>query len=164
MLHIPPSLKHRRFFYLWLGQLLSIAGRKCRSRHLLWHIRTLTGEAKPIALGGVGLARILPIIIFSLIGGVIADAFDRRKIMFITQSTAALLAVALGLLTQFGEITIWIIYALTALQAISVAFDGPARQALIPKFCPCKRFAECLQYDIYCLADGRLSVLPYSVL
>ncbi|HSK87279.1 MAG TPA: MFS transporter [Anaerolineales bacterium] len=138
MLHVPPSLKHRRFFYLWLGQLLSIAGTQMQIAALLWHIRTLTGEPQPMALGGVGLARILPIIIFSLVGGVIADSFDRRKIMFITQSTAALLALALGLLTQSGQITIWLIYALTAFQAIAVAFDGPARQALIPNLVPAK--------------------------
>jgi len=130
MIHIPPSLKNRRFFYLWSGQLLSIAGTQMQIWALFWHIRTLTDQ--PIALGGVGLARILPIVIFSLVGGVIADSFDRRKILFITQSVAALLAVALGLLTQFGQISIWLIYALTGLQAIAIAFDGPARQALVP--------------------------------
>ncbi|MGE5776794.1 MAG: MFS transporter [Chloroflexota bacterium] len=136
MIHIPPSLKHRRFFYLWLGQLLSVAGTQMQIWALFWHIRLLTDQ--PIALGGVGLARILPIIIFSLVGGVIADSFDRRKIMFITQSAAALLALALGLLTQFGQITIWLIYALTAVQAICLAFDSPARQALVPNLVPAK--------------------------
>jgi MFS family permease len=103
---------------------------------LFWHIRTLTEE--PIALGGVGLARILPVIIFSLVGGVIADSFDRRKVLFFTQSAAALLALALGLLTQFGQVNIWLIYALTALQAVAIAFDGPARQALVPNLVPSK--------------------------
>lgn len=136
MIHIPPSLKHRRFFYLWSGQLLSIAGTQMQIWALFWHIRTLTDQ--PIALGGVGLARILPIIIFSLVGGVIADSFDRRRIMLVTQSAAALLALALGLLTQFGQINIWLIYTLTALQAIAIAFDSPARQALVPNLVPAK--------------------------
>src|SRR5512147_1826923 len=136
MIRIPPSLKHRRFFYLWLGQLLSVAGTQMQIWALFWHIRTLTDQ--PIALGGVGLARILPIIIFSLVGGVIADSFDRRRIMLLTQSAAALLALALGLLTQFGQINIWLIYAITALQAIAIAFDSPARQALVPNLVPAK--------------------------
>ena len=136
MLRIPPSLKHRRFFYLWSGQLLSIAGTQMQIWALFWHIRTLTDQ--PIALGGVGLARILPVIIFSLVGGVIADSFDRRKVLFFTQSAAALLALALGLLTQYGQINLWLIYALTALQAIAIAFDGPARQALVPNLVPAK--------------------------
>ena len=136
MIHIPPSLKHRRFFYLWSGQLLSIAGTQMQIWALFWHIRTLTEE--PIALGGVGLARILPVIIFSLIGGVVADSFERRKVMFITQTVMALVALSLGLLTQSGQISIWLIYALTAFQAIAVAFDSPARQALVPNLVPAK--------------------------
>jgi len=136
MIHIPPSLKNKRFFYLWLGQLLSIAGTQMQIWALFWHIRTLTDQ--PIALGGVGLARIFPIIIFSLIGGAIADSFDRRKILFITQFVAGFLALGLGLLTQFGQVTIWLIYAFTALQAIALAFDGPARQALVPNLVPSK--------------------------
>jgi MFS family permease len=135
-LHIPPALKHRRFFYLWLGQLISIAGTQMQIWALFWHIRNLTDQ--PIALGGIGAARILPIILFSLIGGAVADSYNRRKIMFLTQTTAALQAVILGVLTQGGHITLWHIYALTALQAVAVAFDGPARQALIPNLVPAK--------------------------
>ena len=136
MIRIPPSLKHRRFFYLWLGLLISIAGTQMQIWAIFWHIRTLTD--KPIALGGVGLARILPVVIFSLIGGAVADSFKRTKILFFTQSFAALTALALGLFTQFEQITLWHIYALTALQAIAIAFDGPARQALVPNLVPAK--------------------------
>ena len=135
-LHIPPSLKHKRFFYLWLGQLISIAGTQMQIWALFWHINQL--DKNPIALGGVGLARILPIIIFSLIGGAVADSRNRRTVLFITQSIAALLALTLGLLTQFGQITIWHIYAITALQAVAIAFDGPSRQSLIPNLVPAK--------------------------
>ena len=103
---------------------------------LFWHINQLNDN--PIALGGIGVARILPVIIFSLIGGALADSMDRRKVMFVTQSFAALLALALGLLTQYGNVTIWHIYFITALQAIAVAFDGPSRQALVPNLLPKK--------------------------
>ncbi len=135
-LHIPPSLRHKRFFYLWLGQLISIAGTQMQIWALFWHISQL--DKNPIALGGVGLARILPVIIFSLIGGAVADSRNRRNVLFITQSVAALLALTLGLLTQFGHITIWHIYVITALQAVAIAFDGPSRQALIPNLVPAK--------------------------
>lgn len=101
---------------------------------LFWHINQL--DKNPIALGGIGVARILPVVIFSLIGGALADSRDRRKVMFVTQSIAALLALTLALFTQFGGITIWHIYLITALQAVVVAFDGPSRQALIPNLLP----------------------------
>ncbi len=103
---------------------------------LFWHVNQL--DENPIALGGIGVARILPVIIFSLIGGVLADSMDRRKVMFVTQSIAALLALVLALLTQFGQVTIWHIYFITALQAVVVAFDGPSRQALVPNLLPKK--------------------------
>jgi len=133
-LHIPPSLKHRRFRLLWLGMLFSIAGSRMQFWALLWHIRTLTDQ--PIALGGIGLARILPVIVFSLIGGAVADVVDRRRVMFITQSVMALVAVALGWFTATGRITVWHIYALTAIQAVAMAFDLPSRQSLVPNLVP----------------------------
>lgn len=134
MLHIPPSLKHKKFFYLWLGQLISITGTQMQLWALFWHVNQL--DDNPIALGGIGMARFLPVVIFSLIGGALADSRDRRMVMIVTQSIAALLALTLGLFTQFGHITIWHIYLITALQAVVVAFDGPSRQALIPNLLP----------------------------
>ncbi len=99
---------------------------------LLWQIRELTGTPNPLALGGVGLARFLPLMVFSLIGGTVADTFNRRWIIFISQSIMAVVAAILAYLTFAGTITIWNIYLLTAIQASAIAFDIPARQALIP--------------------------------
>ncbi len=133
-LHVPPALTHRRFRLLWLGMLLSIAGSRMQFAALLWHIRVLSDQ--PIALGGIGLARVIPIIIFSLIGGVIADVFDRRKIMFVTQSVLIATAALLTWLTWTGQIQLWHIYVLTVFEAIAASFDLPARQALTPNLVP----------------------------
>jgi MFS family permease len=154
MLRIPPSLKNRRFFYLWLGLLISIAGTQMQIWALFWHIRTLTDE--PIALGGIGLARILPLIFFSLIGGAFADSLSRTRILYFTQSSAALLALILGLLTQFGRITIWQIYLLTALQAIAIAFDSPARQALVPNLVPAKDLPNAFSMTSLAMQTGSI--------
>jgi MFS family permease len=133
---IPAALRHKRYLYLWLGLLISIAGSQMQISALFWHIRILTGEPQPLALGGIGLARILPIFLFSFLGGPVADTLNRRRILFITQSAMALVALVLALLTFTGHITIWYIYLLTAIQAAAVAFDGPARQAMIPNIVP----------------------------
>ncbi len=135
-LRIPPSLRYPKFRYLWLGLMISIAGSQMQVSAIHWHIRELTGEPNPLALGGIGLARILPVIIFSLVSGSVADAFNRRTVLFITQTAMALTAVGLSLLTLSGHINIWAIYALTALQAVAVSFDGPARQAIVPNLVP----------------------------
>ena len=133
---IPAALHNRRYFALWLGLLISIAGSQMQISALFWHIRILTGEPQPLALGGIGLARILPVVIFSFLGGPVADTLNRRRILFVTQSAMALVALVLALLTFTGHITIWYIYLLTAIQATAVAFDGPARQAMIPIIVP----------------------------
>jgi len=129
-LKIPPALRLRPFRLFWFGFMVSVTGSQMQFWALLWHIRELTDE--PIALGGVGLARIIPLLIFALVGGVTADSNDRQKVLYITQTSMALIAVTLGVLTLTGSIQLWHIYLLTALQAIAQAYDLPARQALIP--------------------------------
>jgi MFS family permease len=129
------ALRHREFRLLWLGQLISQAGTAMQTLAINWHIAVLT-DYNPLALGLVGLSRVVPIIIFSLIGGATADARDRRKVMIVTQSVMALLAAALGLITQVGLDHIAAIYVLNALAASAAAFDSPARQSLIPSLVP----------------------------
>jgi MFS family permease len=133
-LHIPPSLRHRKFRLLWIGLAISMAGSQMQVWALFWHIRTLTDQ--PIALGGVGLARIAPIIVFSLVGGAVADALNRRRVLFLTQAIMVLVALALTWLTFRAETRLWHIYLLTALQAVAISFDSPARQALVPNLVP----------------------------
>lgn len=135
-LYLPPALTHRKYFYLWLGLLISMAGSQMQFAAIHWHIRELTGEPDPLALGGIGLVRILPVVVFSFIGGAAADNYDRRRILFITQSTLAVQAAILAYLTFIGKIEIWHIYVLTAIQASAVAFDLPARQATVPNLVP----------------------------
>jgi len=133
-LRIPPALNYPKFRLLWLGLMVSVAGSQMQAAALLWNIRDLT--AQPIALGGIGLARILPVIIFSLIAGVVADVVNRRRLLLLTQSCMALLAFALAILSFTGKISLWSIYLLTALNAVAVTFDLPARQALVPNLVP----------------------------
>ncbi|GAB4475627.1 MAG: MFS transporter [Anaerolineales bacterium] len=135
-LHFPPSLRYPRFRYLWLAMIISTAGANMQLWALFWHVRSLTPQ--PIALGGIGLVRILPVIFFSLIGGVVADRYNRRKIFFLTQCMLTFVAAALAWFTFNGSIALWHIYALTALQATATAFDIPARQSLVPNLVPAK--------------------------
>ncbi len=135
-LHLPPALRYPRFRYLWLALIISTAGANMQLWALFWHVRTLTPH--PIALGGIGLVRILPVICVSLIGGVAADRYSRRKIFFLAQCVLTFVAATLAWLTFRGAITLWQLYALTALQATAAAFDIPARQALVPNLVPAK--------------------------
>src|SRR5712691_9524782 len=104
---------------------------------LLWHISLIVPpDKKALALGLVGLARVGPVVVFSMISGVVADAMDRRRVMLITQTLAALVAFALAALTYRGIAAIWPIYVLAAIGGGVGAFDLPARQALVPMLVP----------------------------
>jgi MFS family permease len=113
-----------------------MAGSQMQLSAIHWHIRELTGEPNPLALGGIGLVRILPVILFSIISGPMADSLNRRGIMLITQSVQALTAIGLAVLTFSNHINIGLIYAFTGLQAAAIAFDLPARHAMIPNIVP----------------------------
>ena len=135
-LHIPPSLKHRNFLLLWTGLIISIAGSQMQVSAIHWHIRDLSDKPDPLALGAIGLARILPIILFSLVSGPVADTYNRKTILVITQTLQAGTAILLAILTFSKQINIPLIYIITAIQAGAMAFDSPARQAMIPNIVP----------------------------
>jgi len=104
---------------------------------LLWHVSLLVPpDKKGLALGLVGLVKVVPIVFFSMVSGVVADAWDRRRLMLLTQTGSTLVALALAGLAFLGLSTVWPIYALAATGAAVAAFDLPARQALVPTLVP----------------------------
>ena len=131
------ALRHRDFRLLWSGLLISFTGSFMQAAALLWHVSLLVPPGqRALALGLMGLVRVGPIVLFSLISGVAADAFDRRKLMLLTQSLMAVVAAGLAALTFQGLTSTWPIYALAAGSAAVGAFDLPARQALVPTLVP----------------------------
>jgi MFS family permease len=131
------ALQHRNFRLLWTGQLISFSGSNMQMAALLWHVSLLVAPGRrPIALGMVGLVRLMPIVFFSIAGGTLADASDRRRVMLITQTGMAMTALALAVLTFRGVHHAWPLYALAAIGASFGAFDGPARQSLTPTLVP----------------------------
>jgi MFS family permease len=131
------ALQHRNFRLLWIGLLFSFTGSFMQAAAILWHVSLLVPpDRKGLALGLVGLVRVIPIVVFSMISGVVADAWDRRRLMLVTQTAAALVAVTLAMLTSRGLYSVWLLYALTALSSSVGAFDLPARQALVPMLVP----------------------------
>jgi len=131
------ALRHRNYRLIWIGQGISFSGSMMQSAALLWHVSLLVPAGqKGLALGLVGLSRVVPIVAFSLISGVIADAVDRRRLMLVTQTAMALIALALALYAFKGGTLLWPIYGLSALGAAAGAFDGPARQSLVPTLVP----------------------------
>ena len=123
-------LKQRDFGLFWASLLFSAVGSQISTVAIAWQVYEITNS--PFQLGLAGLFRALPIMLLSIPGGVLADRMDRRHLLIITQSLAALLAMALALLSYFAAVQVWQIYLVTFLSGAVGIFDAPARTALIP--------------------------------
>jgi MFS family permease len=149
------ALRHRDFRRLVATQLFSSTGSQMQVVAINWHVYLLTRS--PLALGFVGLTRVVPIIVFSLWGGILADRMDRRKLMATTQSAMTVVALALAAVTFLHRESLWIIYALNALSAAAVAFDGPSRQALLPRLVPPEELSGALSLNFSAFQISMIS-------
>jgi MFS family permease len=156
------ALRYHDFRLVWLGELLSSIGSQMQIVAVDWHIFQLVRgqivsvplfgsvvnlDAGALALGMLGLVRVLPIIVFALLGGILADTRDRRRLMIWTRATAAVFAGVLAVLTLSGEATPLVIYLLTAAGAAATAFDNPARQSLVPNLVDRKDLANAVSLN-----------------
>lgn len=127
-----PALRERNFVLIWSGLLVSNMGTWMQNVAQNWLIYQLTGR-NPIFLGLLGLSFALPMIVVPPIGGVVVDRVDRIRLLYITQTCSLLLAVLLAVLTWADVVQPWHILVTSFTGALLLAFDNPARQALIPE-------------------------------
>jgi MFS family permease len=123
------ALRHRNFRLFWSGQLISLIGTWMQSTGQAWLVLQLTNSA--LALGLVGALQFIPVLLFSLFGGVLADRFPKRKVLLITQTSAAIEAAILGLLVLTGMVQLWHVYVFAVLLGITNSIDMPTRQAFV---------------------------------
>lgn len=128
------SLKVRDFRLYFTGNTLSKLGTEMQQVALAWQIYLLTGE--PLSLGLIGLVRAGPAIVFSIVGGALADSMSRRRLLLITQTCMLIFSALLALLVATNNANIWLLYLLTFLAAIAASADGPAHAAIIPSLVP----------------------------
>jgi MFS family permease len=140
------ALRHRDFRLLWMGQIVSVTGSQMQLAAVNWHVYLLTNSA--LALGMVGFFRGAPIIVCSLVGGVVADAIDRKRLMMVTQSVMLVSATCLTIVTVAGLKHVWPIYLLTAIASAASAFDTPARQSLMPTLVPARDFPNAVSLGV----------------
>ena len=154
------SLRHRDFRLLWMGQIVSVTGSQMQLAAINWHVYLLTRSA--LALGLVGACRAVPIILCSLMGGVVADVVDRRRLMMATQSVMLMCSATLALVTFRGLLHVWPIFLLTAIASGTWAFDTPARQALMPTLVPLKDFPNAVSLSMLMFQVGLIAGPPLA--
>src|SRR5690348_9058040 len=123
------ALRYRDFRLLLIGEIISAIGTEMFYVAMSWQMYLLTHSA--LALGFLGLAGFIPAMLFSLLGGNFADAHNRKKILYVTQPIFMLCSALLALATFTHVVTPLIMYIIAAIVAATVAFDHPARTALI---------------------------------
>jgi MFS family permease len=123
------ALRHRNFRLFWLSQLVSLTGTWMHAVAQGWLVLELTG--KPFWLGAVAAANSLPVLAFSLLGGVAADRLPKRSLLVASQSVSAALALGLGLLALGGHVRVWHVLVVAFLLGTANAMDLPARQSFI---------------------------------
>src|SRR5919198_1081450 len=145
----PPALapfRSRDFSLLWFGSFVSQAGSQMHIVAVSWQVYELTKN--PLALGGIGVARIVPLVLLALGSGVLADALDRRKLMLFSQIAMMLCSATLALASSLGVVTIWWIYIVTALSSAASTLGMPARQAIVPSLVPREHLSSALSLNI----------------
>lgn len=133
-----PALQYRHFRNWIAGSFISNLGGQLQVWGMFWHLDHLTKQ--PIAVGYVGLVRVVPLIGLGLFGGVVADQRDRRKVLLTTQTAMASTAAAMAFFTITNTVTPMVIYTLVFLEAIARAYNGPVRQAMIANLVPTEHF------------------------
>jgi MFS family permease len=139
------ALRYRDYRLLWLGQLASVTGSQMRQVAVAWQVYVISHSA--LQLGILGLSQAIALVGFSLVGGVVADAADRRKLLIVVQAVLACGSLVLAITTLNRVASLPLIYVVVFLMAAVSAFDFPARQALIPTLVPREELPDALSLN-----------------
>ena len=129
---IAAALTYRDFRVLWFGAFTSTIGTWMQKVAQNWLVLTITGTSSAFYLGLDSFLGELPILLFTLIGGVVADRRDRRQLLLASQYVQMAAAFSLAALVYFDVVRIWHVLALSVVTGMAQAFGGPAYQSLIP--------------------------------
>ncbi|HXI11227.1 MAG TPA: MFS transporter [Thermoanaerobaculia bacterium] len=124
------ALGYRDFRLLWFGAFTSTTGTWMQTVAQSWIVLSLTGSA--FLLGLDGFLATAPMLLFSLFGGVLADRFDRRKLMFVSQLFQMSIAFTLAILIATKSVQVWHIFILSFLTGTAQSLSGPAYVSLLP--------------------------------
>jgi MFS family permease len=131
---ITPLRRYRDFRLLWIGELVSTTGRQITVVALPFQVFLLTRSS--LAVGLIGLVQVIPLMVFSIAGGAIADRVDRRTLLIVTEFGMAVTSALLLLGALAGDPPLWYLYLVTGLQAGISGVNSPARSAAVPNIVP----------------------------
>ena len=134
MIRVPAALRIRDFALLWAGMSISLIGDGVYFVALAWQVYDLSNS--PTALSVVGLAWTLPLAIFVLLGGVVTDRVERRRVMIAADLVRALAVAVIGILSVTGAVELWHLVVMAGVFGTGDAFFGPAFTSIVPQIVP----------------------------
>ena len=123
------SLRVRNYRLFFFGQLVSVSGTWMQHVAQDWLVLHLSGSGA--AVGVTTGLQFLPMLLFGMVGGIVADRFDKRKVLLATQSTAMALALVMGVLVATDVVRLWMVFVLAFLLGCVTAVDNPTRQSFV---------------------------------
>jgi MFS family permease len=148
------ALSVRNFRLFFIGQLISVSGTWMQSVAQGWLVLQLTGSSVDL---GVAIAlQYVPILIFGTYGGLVADRHEKRRILYVTQSGAGLLALTLGLLMTTHHVNVDTVFVLAFLLGVVNLFDVPARQAFVQEMVGHDLLANAVSLNSVLMNSGRV--------
>src|SRR5688572_29715872 len=129
---IAAALTYRDFRVLWFGAFTSTIGTWMQKVAQNWLVLTITGTSSAFFLGLDSFLGELPILLLTLVGGVVADRYDRRRLLLTSQCIQMAAAFTLAGLVYWDVVHIWHVLALSVITGLAQAFGGPAYQSLLP--------------------------------
>src|SRR5687767_10175303 len=132
LLRLAAALTYRDFRVLWMGAFVSTIGTWMQKVAQSWLVLTLAGSASAFFLGLDSFLGEAPILLLTLIGGVVADRRDRRHVLVMSQCVQMTAAFTLAALVYWDVVLIWHVLTLSVITGVAQAFGGPAYQSLIP--------------------------------
>jgi MFS family permease len=129
-----PLRESPAFRRLWAGTVLSSVGSALTTFAVILQVYDLTRS--PLAVGGIGVAQMVPTLLIGLAGGSVTDAIDRRKLVLVTSGCLAAVSAAFAAQAFAGLGLVWLLYALVAVQSALTAIDRPARATFVPGLLP----------------------------
>jgi len=137
-----PLRLDRDYRWLWSGQVVNGIGNQITRIALPYQVYVLTGST--LAIAALTLFQLIPILLFALGGGSLADVLDRRRLLMATQAGMAACSLALVLLALNGDAPILALFAVAFFAAGLSAVDQPARSSAIPRLVPSERLSSAI--------------------
>ena len=155
LLDVSPIREHREYRLLYSGQMVSFLGHQLTVVAVPLQVFVLTGSS--FAVGMIGLAQLVPLVGCSLIGGAVADAVDRRKLLLVAQVLLAAASTGLALNAGRDDPSLWLVYALTAASSGFAGFDAPTRSAAVPSLVPREKLPAALALNQTLMQTGQVA-------